>query len=209
LPSGVSVLFPYRDNPENNRVLELNKQMLKENTEGPYELIMVVGGDQHIVYPAFNFLIKQAKYPTVVMANTDVLFAPGWDSLLHRYIDTADWFSFRLIECGAIGSDQIVKDFGQTAASFDRQAFYDFVDQEKPKYPEITDGFVWYVPCAWKKEYFLSMGGFNEEQPFPYPNDIDFRKKCEEEGARFKVLNSWAYHLQRARENSGDKQERE
>lgn len=182
--------------------------MLRENTRNDYELITVVGGDRHIVYPAFNFLIRQARYPIVVMANTDVVFAPGWDDLLVSHIDQGDWFSFRLVECGAIGSEQIVKDFGQTAETFREQEFYEFAKADGATRPDIEDGFTWYVPCAWKKDYFLSMGGFGEEQPFPYPNDIDFRIKCEGLGGRFKVINSYAYHFQRAEVNRGEKPER-
>lgn len=204
--TGISIVFPHKEGVENNRLLQLNKRLYKRTTRHPYEIINVVGGGPHIVYPSFNFLVKQAKYDIVVMANSDITFAQGWDEMLVKHIDEGDWFSFRLVECGAIGSDQIVEDFGRTAKSFDFNAFQTFVNEQRNE--EIENGFVWYVPCAWKKEYFLSMGGFDEYPPFPEANDIKFREKCAAHGARFKILDSWAYHFQRAGENSGEKPER-
>lgn len=202
----ISIVLPHKPGKEQDKLLALNKKMLKENTHHPYELIYVYGGDRHIVYPAFNFLISQAKYPIVVMTNTDVLFEKDWDIPLVENIDKGDWFSFRLVEAGAIGSDQIVKNFGRTADTFDENAFQQFVDgfSLSNSLPEIDDGFVWYVPCAWKKEYFLKMGGFETKDPFPTPNDIRFREKCAREGCRFKIIDSWCFHAQWAKINRGE-----
>lgn len=203
--TGISIVFPHKDSPENNRVLALNKKILAKNTYHPYELITVNGGDRHIVYPAFNFLISQAKYDIVVMSNTDVLFEKNWDKLLVEHINEADWFTFRLIECGAIGSEQIVQDFGRTAKSFDLKAFQAYADSLRDECPDIREGFTWYVPVAWRKQYFLDMGGFETKEPFPTPNDIKFRNHCK---GREAILNSFAYHLQRAEVNRGEKPER-
>lgn len=202
----ISIVFPHKPGIEQDKLLELNKEILAQNTHHPYELIYVYGGDRHIVYPAFNFLISQAKYPIVVMANTDVFFEKDWDKLLVKHINEGDWFSFRLIEAGAIGSDQIVKNFGRTVSEFDIDEFQGFVNEfkETNSLPDITDGFVWYVPCAWKKEYFLKMGGFDTAEPFPTPNDIRFREKCARKGCKFKILNSFATHLQWAKVNRGE-----
>lgn len=204
----ISIVMPHRPGIEQDKLLELNKKILAKNTHYPYELLYVYGGDQHIVYPAFNFLISQAKYPIVVMTNTDVLFEKNWDKLLVKHIEKGDWFSFRLVEAGAIGSDQVVCNFGRTAETFSEDDFQNFVDdiKERDSLPEITDGFKWYVPCAWKKEYFLKMGGFPTNEPFPTPNDIKFREHCERESGKFKVLNSWCYHAQWAKINRGEEE---
>lgn len=206
---GISIVFPHADNPENNRVLELQKKLLRENTKGKYQLSYLSGNQKEDVYPAWNWLISRAKYDLVLWTNTDLLPAPNWDILVKKYQDKADWLSMRVVECGQIGVafPMIERDFGITASSFERKQFEYFAEEESKKHPEFEEGFVWYCPSVFKKKWFLDNGGFPTDKPYPYPNDSLFRQKVEK-GCRFGVVNSWFYHLQRAGENSGEKKER-
>ena len=184
--------------------------MLKENTDGNYELLYISGIIPKDVYPTWNQLAEAAKYDLLLWGNTDLLPAKGWDRLVRKYIKQADWLCCRVVECGQIGvaPTMIKRDFGITAKSFRRQKFEQFVEEEGKKYPEFERGFIWYCPSIFRKDWFLKMDGFSTDKPFPNPNDILFKEKVEKKGCRFGIVNSWFYHLQRAGENLGQKKER-
>jgi len=209
---GISIIFPHHISEEQNRVLELNLKMIKENTVGEYEVLYLANnGRRDLVYEGWNMLAKVAKYDRLLWHNTDLLLAPGWDAPIYK--SDADWICLRVVECGAIGVDgaMINADFGRMAATFHRDEFESFVKKEGVDKPDFESGFVWYCPSVLKRDRFLEAGGFNNDPPFPErAHDIDFRLKVEKLGWKFQISNhSWAYHLQRARENTGDKPERE
>ena len=55
-----------------------------------------------------------------------------------------------------------------------------------------------------KKDKFKKLGGFDEDPIFPFPQDVSFKRKAENDNWKFGISNhSYAYHLQRARENLG------
>ncbi|MHB8410264.1 MAG: hypothetical protein ACYDHY_19705 [Acidiferrobacterales bacterium] len=185
--------------------------MIKEHTLGQYEILFLgTTNRKDLVYQGFNILASLAKYEHILFTNTDVLLAKDWDKNIHNC--NADWISFRIVECGAIGSDgtMISKNFGMTAKDFRYNEFETFMKQEYKGRPEYEDGFVWYMPSVIKKSKFMELGGFETYPPFPQAaHDITFRNKAVQEGWTFKISNySWAYHLQRARENNHDKPER-
>jgi len=206
----ISLILPHKDCPENNAVLELKRRMLHDNTRCDYQLLYVSGTEAKDVYPTWNWLATVAKYDILLWDNSDILYAPGWDVAIRANIDRADWLGLRLIECGAIGvaSSNIAADFGRTAASFDRDAFEAFCAHEANRHPEIETGFAWYSPSAFRRQWFIDMGMFPTEPAFPNPNDSIFRERVEAKGCRFAVVNGYAYHLQRARENMGERPER-
>jgi len=209
---GVSIVFPHAINPENDRVLALNQQMIKENTAGEFE-ILTLGNTMRsdLVYAGWNYLISVAKFEHVLWFNTDLLLGPGWDKPIEELMKTYDWLSFRVAECGAIGvaNTMIEKDFGRTATDFRRQEFEDYVKDQIESYPESEGGWVWYCPSILKKSKFLELGGFMTEPPFPNPNDINFKERAIKAGWKFGISNhSWAAHLQRGHIHQGLQQER-
>jgi hypothetical protein len=207
----ISIIFPHADNPENNACLALKRCMLEENTTCPYQLLYASGTDAKDVYPTWNYLASIARYPLILWDNSDLTYARGWNERVIAHQNDADWLCLRLVECGAIpvASTNIERDFGRTAATFDRAGFEAFAAEEAKKHPSIEHGkFGWYSPSAFRKDWFLATGGFPTEKPFPHDNDREFRERVTARGCRFAVVNSWAYHAQRARENMGECPER-
>mgnify|MGYP003332299431 CR=1 len=205
--NGISVIFPHAINPENDRVLELNTRMLRENTRGNYELLYL--GNMRrpdLVYKGWNMLFEAAKYDLVLWANTDLLLAPDWDIPIQKLSETSDWISLRVVECGAIPSyhTMISKNFGWTAESFDRAGFENFVRQDIASRPVSEPGWVWYCPSIIKKSKWADIGKFAESPVFPHPQDIEFKNRAISAKWNFVISNhSYAYHLQRAQENLG------
>ena len=209
---GISIVYPHAINEENDRVLALNQQLIKENTVGEYE-ILTLGNMKRpdLVYEGWNYLISKAKYDLVLWHNTDLLLGPKWDVPIRKLSESYDWISLRVVECGAIGvaKTMICKDFGLTAASFRRKEFEDYVEDQFDSWVESEPGWVWYCPSVLKKSKFLDIGGFMTKPKFPNPNDMNFKERAIKAGWKFCISNfSWAYHLQRAAENQGVKPER-
>ena len=204
---GISIVMPHAINDENDRVLSLNKKMIKENTKGQYEILYIGNmGRPDLVYKGWNMLVDIAKYDLILWSNSDLLLAPNWDVNIHQLSEIYDWISLRVVECGAIESSptMISKDFGWTASSFDRKSFEQFVVLDTVNRPIHEDGWVWYCPSVLKKDKFKKLGGFDENPIFPFPQDVSFKRKAENDNWKFCISNhSYAYHLQRARENLG------
>lgn len=204
---GISIVMPHAINNENDRVLWLNQKMAKENTRGPYE-ILYMGNMRRpdLVYKGWNMLISVAKYNLVLWSNTDLLLAPNWDVNIHKLTETYDWISLRVVECGAIpsASTMVSRNFGWTAANFDRTGFEKFVEQDIANRPMHETGWIWYCPSVLKRDKFMEVGGLGEQPIYPFDQDTQFKRKVENVGWKFGISNhSYAYHLQRARENMG------
>ena len=206
----ISIIFQHANNPENNRIFELNLKMLKENTTCEYEILSLWNDKRpDLVYKFWDWGIRNAKYDLILWHNTDIVMAPGWNERVITYKDKADWIGIELVECGAIGvhPNNIHKDFGRTAETFDRKGFESWANSLQG-WAAYRDGFCWYSPSVWKKDWYIKMGGFDLDKPFPHPNDSAFKEKCERAGTKFIVVNSYAYHFQRANENQELKDER-
>lgn len=207
----ISVCLPHAMNEENDKVLQLNLNMLRENTTCPYEVLILSNmGRADLVYKGWDFLMRNAKYDLLLWQNSDILMSPRWNENVLKYQDNGDWIGLELVECGMIGVSptNIHQDFGITADTFRREDFEDWVKTYSENRLGFRKGFGWYSPSVFKKSWYVSMGGFNTEKSFPHPNDMEFKEKAEKLGQRFIVVNSFAYHFQRAGENMGEKPER-
>ena len=207
MSNGISIVMPHAINEENDRVLSLNQKMLRENTRGEYE-ILYIGNMKRpdLVYKGWNALFDMAKYELVLWSNTDLLLAPNWDVPIHNLAEIYDWISLRVVECGAIPSfdTMISKNFGWTANTFDRNGFESFVKTDTETRNQHEPGWVWFCPSILKKSKFNQIGKFGEYPPFPHPQDINLKERAEANGWKFGISNhSYAYHLQRAKENLG------
>ena len=208
----ISVIFPHALNPENDRVLELNLRMLKENTTCEYEVLYLANMNRpDLVYEFWDWGIRHANYELILWHNTDIVMAPGWNESVIQCKDLADWIGIELVECGAIGvhPNNIHKDFGRMAETFSRRQFEQWAYDYGQNRPTYRKGFTWYSPSVWKKSWYIEMGGFDYLKSFPHPNDSEFREKVEKNGCQFITVNEFAYHFQRAGENQGTKKERE
>ena len=208
----ISIVFPHAMNSENDAVLQLKLKMLEENSTYPYEILMLSNtGRPDLVYESWDWMMRRAKYDLILWDNSDIIYAPKFMDNIIKHKDDADWLGLELVECGAIGvaDTNICKDFGRTASSFDRSSFEKWVEEYSSNRLSIRNGFCWYSPSVWKKSWYIKMGGFDFTKPFPHPNDSEFRDRCIAAGSTFAVVNSFAYHFQRAGENRGEKPERE
>jgi len=207
----ISIVFPHVLNKENNAVLNLKLEMLAENATFPYEILSLLNtGRKDLVYEGWDWMMRRAKYDLILWDNSDIVYGPNFMDNIIKHKDDADWIGLELVECGAmeVADTNIVKDFGTTADKFKKNEFYKWVSGYSKNRSSIREGFCWYSPSVWKKDWFIKMGGFNYEHSFPYPNDVEFRERCENRGATFAVVNSFAYHFQRALENRLEKEER-
>lgn len=207
----ISIVFPHAMNEENDAVLKLKLDMLKANATYPYELLILNNTQRpDLVYDAWDWLMRRAKYELVLWDNSDIVYGPNFMDNVVKHKDDADWICLELVECGAmeVAHNNIHKNFGTTAKSFDRTGFENWVREFSKDRPTKRDGFCWYSPSVWKKEWYIKTGGFDLSQPFPNPNDIHFRYRVESHGAKFIVANSFAYHFQRAQENRNERPER-
>lgn len=186
--------------------------MLKDNTTCEYEILYLANqGRTDLVYKFWDYGIRNAKYDLLLWDNSDILYAPRWNENVIKHQDKGDWIGLELVECGQIpvNENNIHKDFGITAKDFRRVDFENWAADFSASRPEYRTGFCWYSPSVWKKSWYIMMGGFDLSHTFPYPVDVLFKERAEEMGQRFIVVNSIAYHFQRARENMGEKPERQ
>lgn len=207
----ISIVFPHELNKENDKVLQLKLKMLEQNSSYPYELLILNNNRRpDLVYESWDWMMRRAKYDLILWDNSDIVYGPNFMENVVKHKDDADWICLELVECGMIGvaASNIHKNFGTTADNFRRQEFEDWVLNYSRNRPSIRNGFTWYSPSVWKKDWYVKMGGFDCSKPFPHPNDSEFREKVEKIGAKFATVNSFAYHFQRARENMREKQER-
>ena len=207
----ISIVFPHAMNPENDAVLKLKFETIKDNATYPYEILMLSNtGRPDLVYDAWDWMMRRAKYELILWDNSDIVYAPRFMDNVVKHKDDVDWIGLELVECGAmpVASTNICMDFGKTARTFNRPGFEHWVAIRSEGRPSLRPGFCWYSPSAWKREWYVAMGGFDLSKPFPHPNDMEFRLKCEASGTRFAVANSFAYHFQRAQENRQEVEER-
>ena len=215
----ISIVFPHLDNPQNNKLFELNLKMLKENTTCEYEVLSLWGSPRvDIVYTFMDWGFRNAKYDLVLWHSTDIVLAPGWNENIIKWQHKGDWIGLELVECGAIGvaSTNIPMDFGRTANTFNRQRFESWVAHDKIEKPGYRKGFAWFSPSVFNKSWYIKMGGLKTWPPFPCPNDSKFydkvkakgRGRKKQGGCRFIVANSYAYHFQRGQIHSGTQPER-
>lgn len=207
----ISIVFPHHDCPENNKVLDLKLKMLQENTTCEYEVLYLVNkGNKAIVYPSWDFLIRNAKYDLVLWDNSDLVYANRWNENVLKYQNEANWICLELVECGQIGvhPNNIHKDFGITADTFRRDEFEQWVKDYSKERLGFRRDFTWYSPSVWKKSWYISIGGFDLSKEFPHPVDMEFREKAEKLGQRFITVNSFAYHFQRGHIHQGLQNER-
>lgn len=207
----ISIVIPHAVNPENDRILKLNLNMLKENTTCEYEVLLFAdtGGRVDLVYPSLDWMIRHAKYDLVLWGSSDVVLAPGWDANILKYKDIADWICLQLVECGQVGvhSNNIHKNFGIKAIDFNRNEFEEWVNEYSKDRPDYREGFCWYSPSVFSKRWYIENGGFDLRKPFPHHADMDFIEKVKRR-TKFITANSYAYHFQRSGENIGEKPER-
>jgi hypothetical protein len=191
----ITVIIPHKIMPENDKALLLNINALMQNSCSVLEIIIdTTLGDPYVIY---NESAKIARSNIIVFTNSDVIMAPDWDRPFIDHMQDNAILTGYLVEPGNVGValENIDKDFGKTPDTFDRNAFESFaMGSDKPAIKEQRG---WYMPCAFKRDWFIGTGGFDTSVPFPHPSDIAFWNKCVRElGTKLLRVNSFAYHFQ-------------
>jgi hypothetical protein len=169
--------------------------MFRENTTSQdYEVIVVRGFNDPYVF--WNLYSDYARSEVLVFFNNDMLPAPGWDELMLKHVDDNSLVMGYLVEPGVISpaSQNIHKDFGRKPETFQRKSFEDFCANTQAE--EAKSELGWYMPVMLTKSFFIRMGRYPTDQPFPHPNDVAFWDRCVGQGAKLVRVRSFAYHFQ-------------
>jgi len=200
-----TIIIPHLHTKMNDECLSINLQMLRDNTISPYEVI--VDDRDMDPYEIWNDQIFKAKTDIVVMSNTDVLMAPGWDSMVGYCAPNAIVTGY-LVECGVILTHpvNISCNFGKSPSTFNRIEFEKFVSEKSQTVPHIKEERGWYMPCAVNRDWFVSTGGFDMSKGSfrkKIPLDIYFWDACIKiPGFKLFRANSFAYHFQNLSDES-------
>jgi hypothetical protein len=193
--SGFSILIPHYSTENCDAALHLCIRMLKENTlSEDYELIIVQGYKDPYLF--WNEFAERAKFEKLAFFNNDMLPAPGWDEMMRKYVDDNSLVMGYLVEPGVIppARQNIHRDFGRSPRNFKREEFERFCADVRV--PEMTHEMGWYMPVMMTKSFFLRMGRYPTDRPFPHPNDVAFWDRCVSRGAGLVRVRSFAYHFQ-------------
>lgn len=184
--------------------LSLAIQMFRENTtRRDYEMIVVQGYTDPYVF--WNEYAERAQSEVLVFFNNDMLPAPGWDEFMLKHLDENSLLMGYLVEPGVISParQNIHRDFGRSPRTFRRQEFERFSAQ--CEVPEMTHEMGWYMPVMLTRSFFLRMGRYPTDRPFPHPNDVAFWDRCLSRGAKLVRVRSFAYHFQGMSNPENDK----
>lgn len=194
----LSIIIPHKRGPHNDAALSLNIRRLVLYTVNSFELIIDTDAPKD-PYKIWNEAAAKARGDILVFTNSDVIMGQGWDELFGIHMQDNAIFTGYLIEPGTIGvaSQNIHKDFGRNPMDFHEHSFDDYVYQLEREKPAIIEQRGWYMPCALRRDWFLSTGGFDTTLGFPNPNDILFWERCiKEYGTKLMRVASFAYHFQ-------------
>lgn len=158
------------------------------------------------VYNAWNRCLSECDTTHICFVNSDMAFTKGWiDALashnLSHYIPTS-----RLIESARMPSlpGLISKNFGQTLATFDKNAFESYANDVRE--PGYTIGVGAYMPSLFVADNLRMVGGWSKNYGNIPGDKITFSKLYKYLGLRhIMVKDSIVYHLQRGESvESGD-----
>lgn len=201
--SDITVIIPHKRMEENDKALLLNLRMLLDNSCSSLEIIIDTESpkDPYIIY---NEVARSARSEIIVMTNSDVLMAPDWDRGFIDHMQDNAILTGYLVEPKNVGvaGENIEKNFGKTPDTFDRNEFEGYAMSNGK--PAVKEQRGWYMPCAFKKNWFLSTGGFDTSEAFPHASDVVFWDRCIKEfGTKLLRVNSFAYHFQALSHRSG------
>ena len=194
----LSIIIPQKRTPMNNLSMVMNFDMLLHNTVNSFELIIDTESPKD-PYKIWNECSMHARGDILVFSNSDILFAPRWDEMFVNYMrDNAILVGY-LVEPGniSVARGNVWKSFGKDPIEFNWQKFENWVSTHRDDVLECKEGRGWYMPCAFRRDWFLRTGGFDTTLGFPNPNDSMFFDKCRDTlGTKFYRVRSFAYHFQ-------------
>ena len=195
----LSIIIPHKRTSMNNISMVMNFDMLLHNTVNSFELIIDTESPKD-PYRIWNESAVAARGDILVFTNSDVLMAPGWDEMFVKHMQDNAILVGYLIEHGTtigVARENVYRSFGKDPIEFNCLKFENWVSTHRNNVPECKEGRGWYMPCAFRRDWFLRTGGFDTTLGFPNPNDSMFFDKCRDTlGTKFYRIRSFAYHFQ-------------
>lgn len=191
----ISILLAHKHEKANDAALKVAVETIIDNTVSDFELLIDTTTPAN-VYEVYNSLASRASASWLVFTNTDVFFAPSWDTVMLEAKDPNAIVTGVIVECGAIGvaTANVHKDFGMRPETFRRGEFEEWVAREQP----LPAGDGWYFPSLHNTLMFMNQGGFDlTKGAFPTePLDIFYWNHWRETGHYIRHVRSYCYHLQ-------------
>lgn len=192
--SEISIIIPHKHTPANDKALYIAVASIIANTKCDYELLIDTTTPAD-VYKVVNKLAIFAHSEWLFFSNSDVFFAPRWDTVLLQHAKRGVMVKPTVIEPGAIGvfEQNIHANFGMTPETF-RQADFEAFCATNPPVPG-PDGFYYYGLIS--RQEFIEHGAFDTERgEFPTPLDIFFDDTWKADGMKILHAPAYIYHLQ-------------
>lgn len=190
-----SILLAHRHEPKNDDALLVAINSMLNSADMNFTLLIDTETPAD-PYQAWNKLARQAVTEWIIFTNSDVFFAPHFDSDFLRGVAPDTIATGVLVEAGAIGVSpaNVHQDFGMRPDTYDRLAFHNWASLHRE---DTFPGDGWYMPCMMHRDTFVRSGGFaTSDGAFPQPLDIWFWERWRGMGNKVKRVNSFAYHLQ-------------
>lgn len=157
------------------------------------------------VYRMYNHGVEIAKYDLCLLINDDMYVPPSWDTPLMDIIVEQIKFeesvvTVQLVESGYVdvNSKNIQCDFGKEWENFDIVDFNQYNLKFSDDHSAFVSEFGWYMPIFVHRKWFKEFGKYPTNEPFPYPNDIEFFSNILFSGQIQPLkINSLVYHFQR------------
>jgi len=190
-----------------NPTADLKEWVYREKSEWthydcPHSLVVFKPRKQE-VYACYNYGVDKAAGSVVCLINDDMVMAPHWDALAYQHcgpdIEPPALITGELIEPGVVkvASTNHAYNCGTTPAEFNAAKFHEIAENLRESV--CGPGRGWFMPVMFRRDAFLSSGGYPTEPPFPAPNDVSFFNEVwpASGGVDLRCGDMVAYHFQR------------
>ncbi len=186
-------IIVFNDNCSDNTSLIAKKYLKKSK-----KISFLNTNITHGLAMASNIACSYANGEWLMITNEDVIFPPGWEEIMNKYMipeNKNDFFCPNVMEPGRyvpVAEGFIKKDFGNTAKEFDYKGFVKFEKKERSdKKIKAGNG-----PQFISKALYMKVGGCDPLFRGVPLVDTDFFIKLRLNGTKFMRTYEWSiYHF--------------